>query len=123
MNYSDYLELDPMVLFSTMHKQFDVEIPMEITSIEDMNNASRLLLYLSQSWSFVNSLLAYSKRQVRELKREASKSEYEDAIDKKEIIQSIADNLKQQYQAISRAVTIHIENNNELRFTDGGIKK
>ena len=52
-----------------------------------------------------------------------AKSDYEDMIDRRDTIEGVTNAVKQQYAAVSRAVTIHIENNQELRMnTQGYIK-
>ena len=61
-------------------------------------------------------VLSYAKVNARLAKREGNKQKYEDAVDKKEIIQNMTDSIKQQYAALSRAVTIRIENNQELKI-------
>ena len=127
MNYDKILELDSFNMIELLTTDYIVSVPESITSIEDMNSASRKLLKLAESYSFVSALLSYAKICVREAKRaiqkendnkkkEDAKNRYEDLVDKKEIITNISETIKQQYSAISRAVTIHIENNHELNM-------
>ena len=60
---------------------------------------------------------------TREAKRGGDKDLYEDMVDRKEAVERMTESVKQQYSAVSRAVTIHIENNKELHMNmDGGIK-
>lgn len=123
MNYAQILDMESMDLISWLSNTFSVKMPQKISTIADMENASDLLLKLSSYYSYLCTLLSYAKVMVRNAKRNREKEEYEDLIDKKEIIQNKTDVVKQQYAAISRAVTIQIENNAELRMNTTGFIK
>lgn len=81
-----------------------------------MEQASVILIQLSTYYAYLCTLLSYAKINARMAKRTGNKAAYEDAVDKKEIIQNMTDSIKQQYAALSRAVTIRIENNQELKL-------
>lgn len=121
MNYNNLLSMDPNDLLDWLLQNFTVELPTEIISIEDMNNASKLLLQLTSFFSYMNSLSSAAKIAKREAKRNATTEEYQNMVDRADIIQNMVDVIKQQYAAISRAVTIHIDNNTELRMNASGI--
>ena len=123
MDYMKIMEMEPIDLISWLNKNFLVQMPQHITSVSDMNQASELLMRLSGNYSYLCTLLSYAKVMVRNAKRNKPKSEYEDLVDRKEIIQNITDAVKQEYSAISRAVTIRIENNAELRMNTNGYIK
>lgn len=123
MNYAQVLNMEPMELISWLNETFPVAMPQKIITVLDMENASDLLLRLSSYYSYLCNLLSYSRVMVRNAKRNKEKEEYEDLIDKREIIQNKTDAIKQQYAAISRAVTIQIENNAELRMNANGFIK
>lgn len=123
MDYMKIMEMEPIDLISWLNKNFLVQMPQHITSVSDMNQASELLMRLSGNYSYLCTLLSYAKVMVRNAKRNKPKSEYEDLVDRKEIIQNITDAVKQEYSAISRAVTIRIENNAELRMNTSGYIK
>lgn len=123
MDYMKIMEMEPIDLISWLNKNFLVQMPQHITSVSDMNQASELLMRLSANYSYLCTLLSYAKVMVRNAKRNKPKSEYEDLVDRKEIIQNITDAVKQEYSAISRAVTIRIENNAELRMNTSGYIK
>lgn len=120
VNYNTILNLDALELSNWLDSEFGVQTPTEIISVEDMNEASKLLLKLSSYYSYLCSLLARAEIATRNAKRNSSKNEYEDMVDRKKAISLAVDRVKQQYSAISRAVTIHIENNQELRFGSSG---
>lgn len=106
-------------------KEFALDVPGEIITPDDMDEAATLLLKGSSYYSYLCALLSYAKVRVRSLKREgpSKKSEYEDMVDRKEVLQNFADAIKQEYAAISRAVTIRMENNLELRMNTNGYIK
>jgi len=119
-NFDTILQKEPLTLLNWLIENFMVEIPNVIVTVEDMENASRLLLLTTSNYSYLCALLSYSKALARQLKRDGNKELYEDMVDKREAIQNITDAVKQSYSAISRAVTIHIENNQELKMNANG---
>ena len=117
MDNKDILSMDPLKLIDWIKEEFVVEIPAEINTTEDMENAAKLLLKLSSSYSFLSMALARAKRNVRVLKREDKKTEAEDMIDRRDILHHMTEVVKQAYGAVSRSVTIKIENNRELQMS------
>ena len=95
-----------------------IEVPQldVIMGVEDMKIASSILLILSGYYSYVINILSKAKIMVRQLKRDGLKTEYEDMIDRREILQDAIDDIKQSYGAVSRAVTIYMANQNELQM-------
>lgn len=114
--YKEALEQSPYELLENL-KNFLVEVPAQINTIDEMNIASNLLLRLASNYSYLCGLAAYAELETRRLKREGEKTEYEDAIDRKKVVSKFCDAVHQQYQAISRAITVHTENNNELKMS------
>ena len=123
MDYKKILSLPTLDLINWLDRSFRITLPTEILSVEDMQEASNLLIQLSGYYSYLCSLSSYAKAVTRIIKREGNKKEYEDMVDKKEAIQNVTEAVKQQYSAVSRAVTIHIENNQELKMNTTGIIK
>ena len=117
MDYENLLRKTPRELLSWLTDNFQFETMQTVNSVEDMQTAGELLLHLANAYSYLCCMLSFAKILTREYKRTGTKTEYEDMVDKKEIVSNMVDSIKQQYQAISRAVTIKIENNNELRMT------
>lgn len=116
MSYEQILSLPADKLLNWLTSNFLIEVPEEIVTVEDMKDASKLLLQCTSYYSYLCALSSYAKLATRNAKRSGDKTRYEDMIDKKEIVNHITDCVKQQYSAISRAVTIHIDNNQELRM-------
>ena len=116
MTYEDALKKEPKELLNWLVKNFSVAIPEQVNSAEDMVLASSKLLELSSKYSYLCNLASYAKIVCRDYKRNKDKQEYEDMVDKKEIIGYMSDSVKQSYQALSRAVTIYIHNLEELKM-------
>ena len=114
-SYEELLEMEPIDLLKYLEDNFLMEIPSEVLNAEDMETCSRVLLKASSSYSYLVTLLSYAKIATRNAKRSGDKTFYEDMVDRKEVIQNMTDMVKQIYTGVSRAVTIHIENNNELK--------
>ena len=119
MNYEEILQMPVRELMVWLINEFSTDCPEMIATIDDMDNASKILLKLSSYYSYLCALMSYAKVATREAKRSGDKIFYEDMVDKKEAIEHMTDAVKQRYNAISRAVTIHIENNNELHMNGG----
>lgn len=124
-NFNNVLKKSPMDLLNWLMDSFSVQIPEVIVSIDDMAEASKILLKLSGAYSYLMALLSYAKIMTRDAKRKVVKNDpettrnYEDMVDRKEVLQHFTDIVKQNYTAVSRAVTIYIENNNELKMGRG----
>lgn len=122
--YKDIYDFTPEELLVWLESKFYVKIPSSLESMFDMQEASRLISKLSNDYTYLTILASYSRIYVRNEKRKGKdfKSIYEDMIDKKEIINDVASAVKQQYQAISRMVTIKKEINEELKLTGTFVK-
>jgi len=118
-NFDKTLDKEPIELLNWLLGNFNTEIPGVIVSMNDMTKAGETLLKLSGYYSYLMALLSYCKIKTRDAKRNKSKEEYENMVDKKEVLQNFTDAVKQNYSAVSRAVTIYIENNNELKMGRG----
>lgn len=114
------LSMTPTELTNWITKQCVMDLPVVICSKEEMDKAAELLLRLTNMYSYLNSLLSYAKIATRQMKRTNDKNAYEDMVDRREIIQNATENVKQQYAAVSRAVSIRIENNRELSMNSKG---
>lgn len=88
----------------------------DIVTLDDFKNASAVLIDLSNTYSYLCTLLSYAKVYVRKAKRELTKIEQENMIDRRDIIQGMVESVKHKYNGVSRAVTIYIENANELKM-------
>ena len=127
--YSEVLQYEPLYLISWMERTFLEPIPSKIETMEDMAMAGQFMLRNTEGFTYIKELLSVAKIQTRQAKRlldtdkknAAYKEDYEDMVNRRDAIETIADVLKQQYTAVSRGVTIHTENNRELQMTGGVI--
>lgn len=119
VNCETVLQMQPLDLLQWLITEYSIVLPETVTTIDDMKQASDLLLRLAGNYQFLNALSSFAKIATRDAKRNLSKKEYEDMVDKKEMIQNFEDLTKQNYNALSRAVTIYIHNCEELKMTAG----
>ena len=119
MNYESLLNMKPLELLQWLITNYSVILPETVTTVGDMQKSSNILLRLAGNFQYLNALSSYAKLVTRDAKRNLSKQEYEDMVDKKEMIQNFTDLTKQNYNALSRAVTIYIHNSDELKMTGG----
>ena len=119
-NYESFFSLTPVELLNKLTKRFDYKIPEKITTKEDMENAQALMLRLTGDISYLFALQSYAKIETSRIKRLGLKEDSQDAIDKKEVIANFLDALKQQYNGVSRAVTIVLASNEEAKYNGRG---
>ena len=116
-DYETILNMNPLELIRYLHEEFNVELPTRLISTEDMEQASELLLRFAAQYAYLAELLSYAKVAVRVAKREYPKEEWENMVDRKEAIERRLDIVKQQYAAISRAVTVKTDVNREMSMS------
>lgn len=127
LNNEQILAMEPTKLQDWLNKEFELTkpIPTEISSIEDMTNAEKMIAVLTNRLSYLSSLGIYAKIAVRAAKRKGkeSKEEWEDMVDRQTAINSAEDTIKQQYNAVSRMITVKQEINKELYMSDNIVGK
>lgn len=116
--YAEIFDKDPFELLDWLSQTFSISIPHKIESMEDMNEAAQLMLTLTGYYTYLCELLSYAKIAVRQAKRNQTKLEWEDCVDKQVAIDKWLDIVKQQYAALSRVVTVRTENNKELYMSN-----
>lgn len=118
MTTEQLFEISPEELFEYLTDTFGEEVPTQLISIEDMQKAGELLGRLTNQYSYLVNISSLAKIKKRNVKRYGSKEQYEDAVDREEIINNMVEIVKHQYQSVSRCVTIKMANDNELRMTE-----
>lgn len=120
MTCNEYLKLSPSELASKLTETFIIDIPLTINNVDEMNDISALIGMSINQYSFLVQLYCLAKVQTRSLKRlgKEAKVEYEDSVDRKEIIKYVLDAVLLRYKALSRMITIKQEVNNELNMSD-----
>lgn len=137
----EILSMNPTELVDWLNKEFELEVPTKLETIEELKGASKLLSKTTNTYSYLMSVSSYAKISVREKKRESDKAsklakankdktledelnlaaakaklEYENMVDRKEAIDNQADIANKQYNAISRMIAVKREINTELQM-------
>lgn len=76
---------------------------------DEVSRAEQALGRLPNDYAYVVELLSYSRHYVRVAKRNGQKVEYEDLMDKRDALESIASAIKLQWQGVSRMLTMKLE--------------
>lgn len=109
-------EWNPKELTNYLLSNFSVDIPPAIEEPEDYKRVSKLLSDISGIYSFAMSLLMYAKVQVREARRTGNKTDVEDAIDRKSVLEDFVSIVKMQYNAVSRLISARQQATEELKM-------
>ncbi len=117
-SYLEILEMDPLP-FLTYLEQFKTDVSCEIADADSMQEAGNKLGIVANHYSFLTSLYSYAGVRKRQLSRDGQALDYQDMIDKEEALERTMKAVDMQYRALSKAITVHIENNKELYMTDG----
>lgn len=97
-----------------------VEIPTGIDNDDDLTKIEFLLGKLANDYVYLISLCGYARNYVRQIKRQGKdySKEYEDMMDKRDSLESIASAVKIQYQAVSRLLTVRMAISEEKQMHD-----
>lgn len=119
MNYKTYLEMSPLSLLENLSKTFLYKVDETIETPADLQKISGILVQTTNEFSFLSQLLNYAKFDCRYYKRLGKdyKTQYEDAIDRREVVHSILDAVELRYKTLSRMITIKQEINKELKMS------
>ena len=117
----DFLSMHPKDLIAVLQDLYIFDIPETIETIEEMQSVGGMLSISNNQYSYLCVLSSYAKVKVRELKRANIKNSYEDAIDRRDIIESITSAVKERARTLSRLITIKQEVNEELKMTEGRV--
>ncbi len=118
-SYEAILKRSPRDVEIWLEEEFPTKLPETIITMEDMEDAAKRLLELAGQYSYLCALSSWAKILKREAARSKNRHAHEDAVDIEESVLNCKAQILEQYQAVSRAVTIHQENNYELRMTRG----
>lgn len=126
---------DPFELLEWAKESFTHEVPSGVNSVSDMNRIGMLLGVLTNEYSYLVSLTTelglYSKMakmsvpikpkggDTEEMANYIKKKEEAEIMEqRKKVISCFADILKQQYNAVSRMLTVYTQSQEELKMTD-----
>lgn len=115
--YEDYLQLKPYQFVSWLSQQFDIDTPYTFTTEDDINRGLEVLSVYAQNISFLEDMQSFCKLYCRELKRlgPATKSSYEDMVDRGAAIDNKISGLKVLYQALNKNITLISDQLKRLR--------
>ena len=108
--------MDALEFVDYLAASFSYDIPTEITTVEEASSAGVLLAELSNNFSYLLTISSYLKIYIRMAKAEKDMKTANDYIDKKNAVDAFAEAMKQQYNAISRMITIRSDNMKELNM-------
>lgn len=130
---NNIINSDPFELLDWAKENFSYEVPSGINSISDMGRVGTLLGMLTNEYSYLISLTTelalYSKMAKLNVPTKPKnaddmpyyiekKEEAEIMEQRKKVIECFANMLKQQYNAVSRMLTVYSQTQEELKMTD-----
>lgn len=132
---NNIINSDPFELLDWAKENFSYEVPSGINSVSDMGRVGTLLGTLTNEYSYLVSLtteLALHSKMAKmsvpikpkggdteEVANYIKKKEEAEIMEqRKKVISCFADILKQQYNAVSRMLTVYTQSQEELKMTD-----
>ena len=118
-SFKEIYEMEPFEMTEKLTDSFSYDLPEFLDTPEDLRNAGRLLGELCAAYSYLIQLASYGKLLVRDLKRtKTDKATIDNAIDRRDVINNMAEIIKLQYNTVSRMVSIKQQINYELKMSD-----
>lgn len=113
LNYLKILKL-PMDEFLIALEQYKVAVHIETGCREEIIHESLKLTQIAANYTVLTSLYQYAKYFKRDLHRKGAVQEYEDMIDKEQILSAAMKATDMVYRALSKLVTEKMEESKEL---------
>ena len=111
---ADLVTLSNAGLMDALRRDVLQDIPTGIKIKEDLDKIEYLLGKLANDYLYVVSLQNYTRNYVRQLKRSGDKEAYENMMDKRDTLEAIASAIKLQHSAVSRMLTVLMQNEEKL---------
>ena len=112
MSYEQILKLEPIVLASYL-EQKKIPVNVMVTNQIEAEIADKLARAIADNLSFLNSLLSYATALKRIAARKGKTFEYEDAVDREQIIKNAIRGCDTQYKAISKSISLYMDSLNK----------
>ena len=113
----ELLQLNPMELGTWLAKNYLFQIPVSINTVDDLKIAGELLGRLTNSYSYINTASTFANMAVRDAKRKKlDKQNIDDCISRRDLLETFADTIKAQYNAVSRMITVKKQMDDEMRM-------
>ena len=121
VGYEKLLDMEPKKLVGWLDDNFNDTVMSDIQTVEELDIAKCSLSMLTNKYSYLVSMALFAKIAVRELKRKGKefKEQHEDMIDRRDVIEEMSKIVLQQYNTISRMITVKLEVNKELNMNMG----
>lgn len=113
---TELLDMKAEELVPYMAQICAIYLPEKIDSIEEMKYASGLLSKTSSLYSFTSNLALTSNIRKRNFKKEKKKTEYEEEIAREMVFNSFSEQLKMNYNTVSRMFSIKQQISQELKM-------
>lgn len=113
--HKEIVEMEAYDIANWLAESFYVEVPYlnpaDIITADDLSYISNVMVFSINNYNYLISILNFLKIAVRKEKRKGSdnKMNYEDMIDRRDIVSGFADVLLNQYKASSRLITTYQE--------------
>lgn len=116
--YENILGMEPKALIRWLDDNFNGTVMSDIQTVEELDAAKRCLSVLTNKYSYLASMTLFAKVAARGLKRKGKefKELYEDMIDRRDALDEMARVVLQQYNTVSRMITVKLEINKELEM-------
>lgn len=113
MDYLTILKL-PTVEFLIALEKYKIPVNIGSGSRDEISRESLKLAEIAANYSILTTLYQYAKYFKRDLHRNGVTAEYEDMIDKEQILQAALKSTDMAYRALSKLVTEKMEESKEL---------
>jgi len=121
LGYDKLLAMEPKELITWLDDNFNGVVMSDIQTLDELDAAKCMLSMLTNQYSYLASMTLFAKVAVRAEKRKGKefKEQAEDMIDRRDAIEDMAKIVLQQYNTVSRMITVKMEVNKELGMNMG----
>lgn len=117
IGYENIFDFEPEDVFMFIQDKYIKHLPISLENPDDLILAGQLLGELTNTYSYLTSLATFAKMRVKELKRSGmEKDQLEACMSIRDIYDSMATVVKQQYTAISRMIAVKKQVDDEMRM-------
>ena len=116
-NINELLNLTPLDLANWLHARYLFVLPTSVETVEDLRQANELLSKLTNTFAYIESVRTFASIYVREgKKKKLDKEIIDDRISRRDVLDTFANMLKAQYNAMSRMITVKKQIDEEMNM-------
>ncbi len=115
---NEIMDMEPEQLNNILYERCVFDVPLDLETIEDMTFAGNLMGKLTNMYSYLSQQLNYLKIATKMVKGK-DKNMHEQMMIRRDVVDAFVDVVKQQYNYVSRLITVKQMKNFELKMTDG----